>query len=118
MPSYNKAIVLAFFAEQRLPDCVTEHEFARGIVEYQRKDGRMDTRRWAFDFAWLDQKVALEVEGLNGRHQRIAGFLMDMQKYNTATELGWLVLRTTVAKVATVETAEMIARVMFNNNRL
>ena len=34
-------------------------------------------RRWRFDFAWVDQKVAVEVEGglyQGGRHQYLKGF--------------------------------------------
>lgn len=56
------------------------------------------TRRWRFDWAWPDHKVALEVEGgayINGRHTRGAGFIHDMQKYNEAALHGWLLIRVT-----------------------
>jgi very-short-patch-repair endonuclease len=55
-------------------------------------------RRWRFDFAWPDHFIAVEVEGLTplgGRHQRMAGFRSDLEKYNAAAMLGWLVLRFT-----------------------
>jgi very-short-patch-repair endonuclease len=55
-------------------------------------------RRWRFDFAWPDQFIAVEVEGLTplgGRHQRMSGFRSDLEKYNAAAMLGWLVLRFT-----------------------
>lgn len=55
-------------------------------------------RRWRFDYAWEAGKVALEVEGgvwTGGRHTRGKGFLADMEKYNTATVMGWRVLRVT-----------------------
>jgi hypothetical protein len=61
------------------------------------------TRRWRFDFAWPLISVALEVEGavwVGGRHTRGSGFLGDMTKYNTATLMGWRVLRTTWAGMA------------------
>lgn len=54
-------------------------------------------RKWRFDYAWPRLKIALEVEGgvwIRGRHTRGAGFLKDIEKYNTAASLGWLVLRT------------------------
>lgn len=57
-------------------------------------------RRWRFDYAWPENRVALEVEGgiwTGGRHTRGAGFLKDIEKYNRAAELGWLVLRTSPA---------------------
>jgi very-short-patch-repair endonuclease len=55
-------------------------------------------RRWRFDFAWPDRKVALEVEGgvwISGRHTRAAGYINDTEKYNEAVLLGWRVLRVT-----------------------
>lgn len=54
-------------------------------------------RRWRFDFAWPDNLVAVEIEGVvydeGGRHQRVAGFLADAEKYEAAVRLGWLVYR-------------------------
>lgn len=49
-------------------------------------------RRWKFDFAWPDVKLAVEVEG-QGRHQTFIGFRRDCDKYNAALALGWRVLR-------------------------
>lgn len=56
------------------------------------------TRKWRFDYAIPEHKIALEVEGgvwTGGRHTRPQGFLGDIEKYNTATLLGWRVFRTT-----------------------
>ncbi len=53
-------------------------------------------RRWRFDFAFVDEKVAVECEGgvyRNGRHNRAKGFIDDCEKYNAAAILGWRVLR-------------------------
>ena len=52
------------------------------------------TRKWRFDFAWPDIKLAVEVEG-RGRHQSFGGFEADCEKYNAAAILGWRVLRYT-----------------------
>jgi hypothetical protein len=55
-------------------------------------------RRWRFDYAWPDLRIALEVEGgtwTKGRHVRGKGYEMDCEKYNTATLAGWRVLRVT-----------------------
>jgi very-short-patch-repair endonuclease len=58
----------------KLPEPVREHRFHA-------------VRRWRFDFAYPDQKLAIEVEGgvwSVGRHTRGAGFTKDCEKYNTA----------------------------------
>jgi very-short-patch-repair endonuclease len=55
-------------------------------------------RRWRFDFANTERKVAIEIEGgawTGGRHTRGAAFEKDAEKYNTAALLGWIVLRYT-----------------------
>ncbi len=55
-------------------------------------------RKWRFDYAIPEHKIALEVEGgvwSGGRHTRPQGFLGDIEKYNTATLMGWRVFRTT-----------------------
>jgi hypothetical protein len=65
---------------------------------------RFDSKRkWRFDFAWPDQRLALEVEGgiwTGGRHGRGKGFQEDCEKYNAATVAGWRVLRVTGGQVA------------------
>lgn len=61
-------------------------------------------RRWAFDFAWPDEQLAIEIEGgiyVGGRHVRGAAFEVDTVKYNTAALLGWRVLRFGPAAVRT-----------------
>ena len=55
-------------------------------------------RRWRFDYAIPEHRIALEVEGgvwTGGRHTRPQGFLGDIEKYNIATLMGWRVFRTT-----------------------
>lgn len=73
---------------------VTEHQFH-------------PTRNWRFDFAHLQTKVAIEIEGghwSGGRHTRGAGFEKDCEKYLAAAVQGWVVIRLTgrMAKTATV----------------
>ena len=55
-------------------------------------------RKWRFDWAILEHKIAIEIEGgaySKGRHTRPIGFINDMEKYNAAAVLGWYVLRYT-----------------------
>lgn len=58
------------------------------------------TRKWRFDFAWPDHKLAVEIEGGTfkrggGRHNRALGHHADCDKYNAAAIAGWCVLRYT-----------------------
>ena len=53
-------------------------------------------RRWRADFAQLEARVLIEIEGgiwVNGRHNRAAGFNADLEKYLEAGLAGWRVFR-------------------------
>lgn len=76
-------LFLYLLKQEKLPDPETEYKFC-------------PDRRWRFDYAFIKQKIAIEKEGgvwISGRHNRGKGFLNDMEKYNTATLMGWRVLR-------------------------
>jgi very-short-patch-repair endonuclease len=67
------------------PSFVRQHRFVEG-------------RKFAFDFAWPSQLVAVELEGgtwIGGRHTRGSGQAKDIEKYNLAVLGGWSVLRYT-----------------------
>lgn len=64
------------------------------------------TRRWRADFAFLRERILLEIEGgawTYGRHTRPRGFLNDMEKYNEAVLNGWLLLRVTPQQVKALD---------------
>jgi len=70
-------------------------------------------RRWRFDYAIIDHKVAIEIEGgvwEYGRHNRASGFLKDMEKYNEAAAMGWKLLRFTPQQILTTRAIELIKR--------
>jgi very-short-patch-repair endonuclease len=72
-------------------------------------------RKWRFDYAWPEHKVACEVEGaiwVRGRHSRGAGMEADMEKYNTAAELGWRVLRVSPGHVKNGQAVAWIEKVL------
>lgn len=53
-------------------------------------------RRWRFDIAVPEYRVAFEVEGgswMGGKHVNPIGFAKDCEKYNTALAMGWKVFR-------------------------
>ena len=52
--------------------------------------------RFSFDFAIIEPKIVLEIEGgiwNKGRHLQPMGFMRDCKKYNLATIEGWRVIR-------------------------
>jgi hypothetical protein len=80
------------------PDLMVAMMMALGLPQPEREYRFHETRRWRFDYAFPDRKVALEVEGVTpagGRHQRVKGYSADIEKYNEAALLGWVVIRAT-----------------------
>lgn len=76
-----------FWKWRKLPQPIAEYKFH-------------PDRKWRFDFAWIEKKIALEVEGGiwqrkygAGGHNRGSGMIRDMEKYNSATKLGWQIYR-------------------------
>ena len=56
------------------------------------------TRKWRFDFAIPEHKIAIEYEGIHSeksRHTTRSGYAKDAEKYREAAKLGWMVLRYT-----------------------
>jgi very-short-patch-repair endonuclease len=54
------------------------------------------TRKWQADFAFIKEKLIIEIEGgifSGGRHTTGTGMVADMEKYNQMAILGWTLLR-------------------------
>jgi len=80
----------------------SEHVFAPG-------------RKFAFDYAWIADRVALEVEGgvfTRQAHGSISGMLRDMSKYNLAASLGWRVLRVLPRELFAKSTFDLISKTL------
>jgi very-short-patch-repair endonuclease len=78
-----------------LPVPVREHRFA-------------PPRRWRFDFAWPEQKIAFEVDGgiwlqtddgYSKGHAHPKRFVEDIEKRNAANVAGWCMLHATPKQV-------------------
>jgi len=75
---------------------------------------RFCKRLWKFDYAIPEKLVAVEIEGgayVQGRHTRGQGYVKDLEKYNAAIELGWVVLRYTPGQQFYSKTIEQIKAV-------
>lgn len=78
----NPKLIIRLWEAQGLPRALAEHRFH-------------PERKWRFDFAWGEPRVAVEVQGgiwTKGRHTRGAALLKEWEKLNTAAALGWRVL--------------------------
>lgn len=106
-----------------------EEEFALqvravGLPEPEREFRFHPTRRWRFDFAWPDKKLAVEVEGITyfgknkngtmrlGRHQTAKGITGDCEKYGEAMLLGWNVYRCTQEFVKNGTAIDMVQKLI------
>lgn len=70
-------------------------------------------RRWRFDFAIPEYKIAIEIDGgvwTYGRHNRAQGYIADMAKFNEAAALGWVVLKFTPQEQYKTATFQLIKK--------
>jgi hypothetical protein len=94
----NGVVFKAICRQYGIPEPVAEFRFAA-------------PRRWRFDWAWGESKVALEIQGgifTSGRHVRGAAMLKEYEKLNTAASLGWRVLFVTPKQLSEPATYELI----------
>jgi hypothetical protein len=66
----------------------------------EREFGFHPARKWRADFAHLESRTLMEIEGgifmrAGGRHTRGSGYANDAEKYLEAALAGWRVLRLT-----------------------
>ena len=100
----------------KTPPSRLEAKFARfwrslGGQELEREFRFHDERKWRADFAHVESRTLIEVEGglyIQGRHNRPQGFAADAEKYLEAALAGWRVLRLTEFQI----TAPMIERII------
>lgn len=98
MSPVQARLFLAALTYEKLPAPQPEFYFAK-------------PRKWRFDYAWPEQRVALEVQGgiwTGGRHSRGAALLKEWEKLNTAAAKGWRLLYCQPADLTSLETMKAI----------
>lgn len=88
-------------AKNDAPDLMAVHLAELGL-EFRREVRFYAARQWRADFEIIEHGILLEIEGgvwSGGRHLRGMGFVHDCEKYNTATMLGYRVLRFPTAEI-------------------
>jgi very-short-patch-repair endonuclease len=91
------------------------HLRVHGLPEGEAEVRFDPTRRWRFDRAWPERRLAVEVEGgvwRRGRHTRGKGYEADLCKYNAATLAGWKVLRFSAGQVRNGEAIRVLRKVL------
>jgi very-short-patch-repair endonuclease len=113
-PAQSKEELFAFQCRaMKLPPVLRNYVFAKALA-----------RRWRFDFAFVAQKLAVEIEGLvvrrigrelvcTGRHASVEGFREDCVKYASAALLGWTVLRFEQSQIKTGYAIGMTQKILF-----
>lgn len=85
-----------------------------GGPELEREFRFHPERKWRADFAHIESRTLIEIEGgiyIQGRHNRAAGFIADTEKYLEAFLAGWAVVRLTAAQITTPTVERIIAAV-------
>lgn len=109
-PSQAARELLLHVRAYGLPEPVTEFQFH-------------PTRLWRFDVAFVDQRIALEIEGglfhggknfgnKLGAHTSGTGVLRDMEKGNEAAILGWRIIRVTPRQIQEGEAIRLLNKIL------
>jgi len=72
------------------------------------------TRKWRADYAHLESRTLIEVEGgawVGGRHTRASGFVADAEKYLEAALGGWRVVRLVGSQLTTETVGRVVVAV-------
>lgn len=106
----------------KVPMPVLEFRFAADIVGpgpgVRDRLNVAGLKDWRFDMAWPAIKFAVEIEGATpqgGRHQRMLGFIEDIEKYHTAMDLGWNLYRTSGPLIADGRAVQLIEKLLTNS---
>lgn len=70
----------------------------------------LQDRKFRFDLAWREQRLACEIDGM--AHRIKARFLADMEKMNLAREAGWSVVHVTPKMIGSGQAIELIRRAL------
>ena len=100
--------MFTFYIRQKLGvECVREHRFH-------------PDRLWRFDYAIPSLRIAIEIDGgvwINGRHNRASGYIGDMEKFNAAATLGWVVLKFTPQEQYSRKAFDLITETIANKTK-
>lgn len=84
-------------------------------IEFDEEFHFHPSRKWRADFHLISRKILVEIEGglfSGGRHTRGKGYIEDMEKYNSATMLGYQVIRFSTQQVTSGKAIQEILKMV------
>ena len=115
----GRSSILRHLKRSILSDLEDKLEFqlkSAKITGFTREYKFHPKRRWRLDFAWVDQKIGVEVEGgiwlPRSGHNTGVGISRDVEKGNALTLLGWKLIRVTGKMIKSGEALNIIESIL------
>ena len=115
----GRSSILRHLKRSILSDLEDKLEFqlkSAKITGFTREYKFHPKRRWRLDFAWVDQKIGVEVEGgiwlPRSGHNTGVGISRDGEKGNALTLLGWKLIRVTGKMIKNGEALNIIESIL------
>ena len=92
---------------------------AVGLDGYVREYQAIPGRRFRFDFCWVKEHLAVEIQGgtySRGAHARPLGIKRDYEKGNLAVQFGWRVLQFDADMVKSGQALEFTEKMLRGDN--
>ena len=92
---------------------------AVGLTGYVREYQAIPGRRFRFDFCWVKERLAVEIQGgtySRGAHARPLGIKRDYEKGNLAVQFGWKVLQFDADMVKSGQALDFTERMLRGDN--
>ena len=92
---------------------------AVGLTGYVREYRAIPGRRFRFDFCWVKERLAVEIQGgtySRGAHARPLGIKRDYEKGNLAVQFGWKVLQFDADMVKSGQALDFTERMLRGDN--
>ncbi len=93
--------VVTLPAKESIGEATFAFQLKAHNILFEREVKFHPERKWRFDFT-INARMAIEIEGgtwIAGRHNRGSSIERDLEKYNEAARLGWVVFRFTTGQV-------------------
>ena len=90
-----------------------------GLTQYVREYQAIPGRKFRFDFAFLKERLLVEINGgtySRGAHARPLGIKRDYEKGNLAVQFGWRVLQFDADMVKSGQALEFTERMLRGDN--